>query len=136
MLAVATHTAALQPCVNHRYPRIVPEQRSGRFVRVYSWGVVSASRDSSYCYRLAHRVLSEVAAMPVTDVEIEVYRQRRASITQSLRGLYQRMARLRAKIEELETAQRRLDRCEVELFERYNATRQSRATGATRAIAE
>jgi hypothetical protein len=74
--------------------------------------------------------------MPVTDVEIEVYRQRRASITQALRGHYQRMARLRAKIEELENAQRRLDRCEVELFERYNATRRSRATGATGAIAE
>jgi hypothetical protein len=74
--------------------------------------------------------------MPVTDVEIEIYRQRRASITQSLRGHYQRMAKLREKIEDLENAQRRLDRCEVELFERYNATRRSCATGATRAIAE
>jgi hypothetical protein len=74
--------------------------------------------------------------MPVTDVEIEVFRQRRATITQSLRRHYQQMARLRAKIEELENAQRRLDRCEVELFERYNATRRSRATGTTRAIAE
>jgi len=46
------------------------------------------------------------------------------------------MTRLRAKIEELENAQRGLDRCEVELFERYNATPRSRATGAIRAIAE
>jgi hypothetical protein len=74
--------------------------------------------------------------MPVTDVEIEVFRQRRASITQSLRRHYQQMARLREKIAELENAQRRLDRCEVELFKRYNATRRSRAAGATRAIAE
>jgi hypothetical protein len=74
--------------------------------------------------------------MPVTDVEIEVFRQRRATITQSLRRHYQQMARLRAKIAELENAQRRLDRCEVELFERYNATRRSRAAGATRAIAK
>jgi hypothetical protein len=87
-------------------------------------------------YSLAHRILSKVAAMPVTDIEIEIYRQRRSTITQSLRGHYQRMARLRAKIEELENAQRTLDRCEVELFARYNATRQSRATGATRAIAD
>lgn len=74
--------------------------------------------------------------MPVTDVEIEIYRQRRATITQSLRGNYQRMARLRAKIEELENAQRTLDRCEVELFERYNATRLSRGSGAPSAFAE
>ena len=70
--------------------------------------------------------------MPVTDVEIEVYRQRRTTIVQSLNRHYRQMANLRAKIEELENAQRRLDRCEVELFKRYNANRRSYATGHRR----
>ena len=74
--------------------------------------------------------------MPVADIEIEVNRQRRASNIQCLKRHYKQMARLQAKIEELENAQRGLDRREVELFERYNATRRSRATGAGGAVAE
>jgi hypothetical protein len=68
--------------------------------------------------------------MPVTDVEIEVHRQRRATVVQSLARHYQQMGKLRAKIEELENAQRRLDRCEVELFQKYNATRRNCPTVA------
>ena len=71
--------------------------------------------------------------MPITDVEIEVHRQRRATIVQSLKRHNKQMVKLRAKIEELENAQRRLDRCEVELFKRYNATPRR---FATRAIAD
>jgi uncharacterized membrane-anchored protein YhcB (DUF1043 family) len=67
--------------------------------------------------------------MPVTDVEIEVHRQRRATIVKSLNRHYQQMVKLRAKIDELENAQRRLDRCEVELFKRFNATRRKCGSG-------
>jgi len=67
--------------------------------------------------------------MPVTDVEIEVYRQRRATIVRSLKRHYQQMTRLREKIDELENAQRRLDRCEVDLFKRYNTARRNGGSG-------
>jgi len=71
--------------------------------------------------------------MPVTEVEIEVYRQRRSTITQSLKRHYAQIARLREKIEDLESAQRRLDRTEVELFERYQRNRVSRPSPAATA---
>lgn len=107
-------------------------------MRVCSWGVGPASRDNFPVLPITspRPIFSKVTAMPVRDIEIEIYRQRRAGLTKSLRRHYKQMAWLREKIADLEKAQRALDLCEVELFERYNATPRSLATRATTAIAK
>lgn len=107
-------------------------------MRIFPWGAVSTSRDNSL-FRVQPRpsiAFRKVLAMPVTEIEIEVLRQRRDSIVQSLKRQYKQMARLQGKIEDLENAQRGLDRWEVELFERFNAACQDHAAATGGAIAE